>query len=299
VLTNRFYYVQPEPDEITGVQRTWLMNHLEETERAIAGTNFKDPATGYAAFLDVDSFIDYHWLVEMTKNVDGFRFSTFYHKERGGKIKMGPLWDWNLSFGNCNGKQGYMPDRWLWPQLDDREYTWFRRLFEDPDFGQKFVDRWVELRRTVFSETNMLGRVDALAHYLDESQKRNFERWPIMGVTVNPNWFVADTYAEEVAWMKDWIAKRLIWIDAQFVSVPRATRDGAGLVTLGPAEAEVYFTRDGSDPRVAGGGVSSQATRYSEPFALKANEILFARSKAGTSRWSAPVVLKNAALTRR
>ena len=298
VLTNRFYYVDPEPDEITGVQRAWLMNHLEETERAIGGPNFKDPATGYAAYLDVDSFIDYHWLVEVTKNVDGFRFSTFYHKDRGGKIKMGPLWDWNLSFGNCNGKQGFMPDRWLWPQLDDREYSWFRRLFEDPDFSQKFIDRWTELRATVFAETNMLGRVDAMARYLDEAQKRNFERWPILGVTITPNWFVADTYGEEVAWMKDWIAKRLAWIDAQFVTVPSAARDGAGLVTLGPTESEIYFTRDGSDPRAAGGGVSSQAAKYSEPFSLKGSESLFARSKSG-ARWSGPRMIKPAVLTRR
>ena len=297
VLTNRFYYVDPEPDEITGVQRAWLMNHLEDTERAIAGVDFKSSATGYAAFIDVNSFIDYHWLVELTKNVDGFRFSTFYHMDRGGKIKMGPLWDWNLSFGNCNGKQGYMPDRWLWPQLDDREYTWFRRLFEDPDFGQKFVDRWTELRATVFAETNLLGRVDGMARYLDESQKRNFERWPILGVTVNPNWFVADTYGEEVAWMKDWIAKRVMWIDAQFVTVPNAARDGAGLVSLEPG-TEIYFTRDGSDPRTSGGGVSSQATKYSEPFSMKGSEELFARARAG-SRWSGPRIIKPAVLTRR
>jgi hypothetical protein len=106
---------------------------VNRCEAALYGPDFRDPEKGYAAFIDVDAFIDYHLLIEVTKNVDGFRFSTFYHKDRGGKIRMGPLWDWNLSFGNCNGKQGFMAEGWLWPQLDDKEYSWFRRLFEDPD----------------------------------------------------------------------------------------------------------------------------------------------------------------------
>src|SRR5207244_5631596 len=87
VHTNKFYYVEPEPDELTSVQRAWLRNHVDQIERALYGPEFKDPAAGYAAYLDVPSFIDYHLLVEVTKNVDGFRFSTFFHKNRGGKVK--------------------------------------------------------------------------------------------------------------------------------------------------------------------------------------------------------------------
>lgn len=288
VLTNRFYYVDPEPDEMTTVQKTWLRRHLEDTERAISGRDFRSPDRGYAAYLDVDSFIDYHLLVEVTKNVDGFRFSTFYNKDRGGKIKMGPLWDWNLSFGNCNGKQGYLPTFWLWPQLDDREYTWFRRLFEDPDFGQRYVDRWTELRAAAFATSNLVGRVDQLAAYLDEAQKRNFERWPILGMTINPNWFLADTYAGEVAWMREWIEKRLAWMEAQFVAPPDLRRDGSGQVRLGSTGTgpEVYYTVDGSDPRAPGGAVSAKARRYAEPVAVDGP--LFARARVG-ERWSGPV----------
>ena len=77
VQTNKFYYVDPEPDELTGVQRAWLRRHIDATEASIYGPDFKDPAKGYAAFIDADAFIDYHLLVEVTKNVDGFRFSTF------------------------------------------------------------------------------------------------------------------------------------------------------------------------------------------------------------------------------
>lgn len=283
--TNKFYYVDPEPDELTGVQRAWLRRYIDATEASIYGPDFKDPAKGYAAFIDADAFIDYHLLVEVTKNVDGFRFSTFYHKDRGGKIRMGPLWDWNLSFGNCNGKQGYMPEGWLWPQLDDKEYSWFRRLFEDPDFGQRYVDRWTELRAGVLSTSNMLGRIDAHVAALGEAQVRNFERWPVLGVTVSPNWYVGDTYAEEIAWMKSWTSNRLEWIEKQFVAPPAVSVDAAGNVRLSAVTGRVLFTLDGSDPRRPGGAVAERAREFSTAFPLKSGENLMARVQRD-GRWS-------------
>jgi hypothetical protein len=285
--TNKFYYVDPEPDELTGVQRAWLQNHVNQCEMALYGAEFKDAEKGYAAFLDADSFIDYHLLVEVTKNVDGFRFSTFFHKDRGGKIKMGPLWDWNLSFGNCNGKQGYMSEWWLWPQLDDKEYSWFRRLFEDPDFAQKYVDRWTELRSTTFAVSNLLGRVDAIAALLQEAQARNFERWPILGSAINPNWYAGDTYAEEVNWMKEWIAKRLVWIDRQFLQPPSATAQADGRVSFSTAMGNVHYALDGADPRAPGGAISSRALAYDSPIAPQRGKILIART-LHNNRWSGP-----------
>src|SRR6185369_10206069 len=111
---SQFFNVEPKADEITSAQKKWLTGYLNRFEDVLYGPNFRDPANGYAAYLDVDSFIDHHLLVEVTKNIDGFRFSTFYHKDRGGKLKLGPLWDWNLSMGNANGKQGWMPEYWYW-----------------------------------------------------------------------------------------------------------------------------------------------------------------------------------------
>ena len=286
--TNKLYYVDPEPDELTGVQRAWLRNHVNQCEAALYGPDFKDSAKGYAAFIDVDSFIDYHLLVEATKNVDGFRFSTFFHKDRGGKIKMGPLWDWNLSFGNCNGKQGYLAEWWLWPQLDDKEYSWFRRLFEDPDFGQRYVDRWTELRRSALATSNLLARVDQLAALLNEAQGRNFERWPILGTAINPNWFAGDTYAEEVKWMKEWITNRLAWIDKQFVPLPSITVGADAKLTLAAPLGKILYTLDGTDPRTSGGTVSSKALAYDSPVTVPTGKTLFARV-LHNNRWSGPV----------
>ncbi len=285
---NQFYFHEPEPDDITPVQRAWLRDYVNRFETALYGPEFTHPTKGYRAYIDSDSFIDHHLLVEATKNVDGFRFSTFFYKDRGGKINMGPVWDWNLSFGNASGKQGYMPEHWLWPQLDDQQYSWFRRLFEDPDFGQRYVDRWAELRTNVLATSNVFARIDAMVAQLKEAQARNFTKWEIMGVDISPNYFVGGTYGEEIDWMKEWTGKRLAWMEAQFLAAPRLQRGTTLEMKAAVPEAKIYYTLDGSDPRASGGEPAGTAKEYQAPIATPKSGKIIARTRSG-ARWSAPV----------
>ncbi len=287
---SQFLYVEPQPDEITPAQRRWLIQHIKKVETALYGADFADPVKGYAAYLEADSFIDHHLLVETTKNIDGFRFSTFFHKDRDGKIGMGPIWDWNLSFGNASGKQGHMSEYWYWPQLDDQQYSWFRRLFEDPDFAQKYVDRWGEIRTNQFAASKILARVDELALLLNEAQARNYRKWKILGRPVWPNHYVGRTYADEVQYMKTWIGQRLNWIDRQFLAAPALSLPegsiGAGSkLTLRSPVGKIYYTLDGSDPRAAGGAVADQAQLYKGPLTLNRDTVVTARVLDG-NRWS-------------
>ncbi|MBI3870120.1 MAG: CotH kinase family protein [Verrucomicrobia bacterium] len=293
--TNQFYYVEPEEDEITAVQRAWLKRYIDQLEAALHGPDFADPVKGYAAYLDARSFIDYHILVEITKNVDGHRFSTFFTKERGEKLKLEPVWDWNLSFGNANGKQGWMPEHWLWPQLSDTEYAWFRRLFEDPRFAQQYVDRWEELRRGALSTDRLLRLVDGFAATLQESQERNFQRWPILGKSVVPNYYFGETYAEEVAWLKDWLRKRCDWIDAQFLPPPQLATSKApdGGLEVKRARADgpaVLCSLDGGDPRAPEGVQRPTAFVLQSTVAVPPGRKLVARARVD-QRWSPPVTL--------
>ena len=293
---NEFFYVEPKDDEITPLQKAWLVRHLNEFERVLYGPEFKDPVKGYAAYIDVDSFIDHHLIVELTKNIDGFRFSTFFQKDRGGKIKMEPIWDWNLSYGNANGKQGQIAEYWYWPQLDDQQYSYFRRLFEDPDFGQRYVDRLAEVRATVFSLSNLNARIDALVADLGEARVRNFQRWPILSRRIWPNTFVGKTYEDEINYMKGFIAQRMAWVDRQFIATPEVAAAGAGQggvrgrVTLSASAARIYFTLDGSDPRLSGGQPSPKAKAYETPLNLPSGAKLMARAWQD-GRWSAPARL--------
>lgn len=289
---NEFFYVEPKDDEITPAQKAWLQRHLNEFERVLYGPEFKDPAKGYAAYIDVDSFIDHHLIVELTKNIDGFRFSTFFQKDRGGKIKMEPIWDWNLSYGNANGKQGEIAEYWYWPQLDDQQYSYFRRLFEDPDFGQRYVDRLAEVRATVFSLSNLNARIDALVADLGEARVRNFQRWPILSRRIWPNTFVGKSYEDEINYMKGFITQRMAWVDRQFIAVPHGALsagpgNGGRTLTLSSSSPKVYVTVDGSDPRASGGQPSAKATVYQSPMSVSAGAKVMARAWQD-GRWSAP-----------
>lgn len=284
-----FFYVDPKETEITEPQKAYLTRYMSQLERAIYGPNFRSPTEGFAKYLDVDSFIDQFWIVELSKNVDGFRYSCYLSKDRGGKVRLEPIWDWNLSFGNANYHEGWMTEGWYFRLLRENEISWFRRLSQDRDFMQRTIDRWSELRKKAFSPDAILSRIDELAGLLSEAQARNFQRWPILGQSVNPNYFVGESYEEEINWMKNWIQERIAWIDSQFLPSPTISKDAAPQLKA-PA-GEIFFTLDGSDPRAPGGEVSTNAQQYTEPVAMKPGTQLWARTRAGAN-WSGPAKVK-------
>ncbi|MEJ2704970.1 MAG: CotH kinase family protein, partial [Sedimentisphaerales bacterium] len=255
-------YLDPSGTEITAPQQQWLKNYLNEFETILYRADFADPVNGYAKYIDVDSFIDHHILVELCKNIDGFRLSTYMYKDRGGKLEMGPVWDYNLSLGNANYLQGWMPTGWYYSQLSDSEYPWWRRLFQDPAFCMRYADRWFELRRNLFATSRLLGDIDEAAALLDEAQARNFEHWRILGSYVWPNWFIANTYDEEIEWMKGWLEDRLAWMDGQIasefgaapptISPPSGHFDGSLNVTMSARYGTIYYTLDSNDPLQSG-----------------------------------------------
>ena len=251
-------YVDPNGRDITEPQKNWLRSYINEFESALNGPNFKDPNVGYAKYIDVDSFIDIHILVELTKNIDGFRLSTYMHKDRSGKIHMGPAWDYNLSLGNANYLNGWVPTGWYFDQISAGDYPWWRRLFEDPQFQRRYADRWFELRNDLFATARLLKYVDDTAGLLAAAQVRNFNRWRILGSRIWPNWYIANTYQEEIDWMKGWLDARLTWMDLQigreFAAASPTFNQQGGYVSPGfdlsmtAVNGAIYYTLDGSDP---------------------------------------------------
>jgi hypothetical protein len=289
-----FFFVDPKEEELLAPQKAWLTGYLNRFEKVLYGPDFKDPVRGYAAYIDTDSFIDFHWIVELSKNIDGYRLSSYLQKDRKGKLKTEPIWDWNLSFGNANYLEGWKPDGWYWPQISERDHLWFGRLFEDPDFKQKYIDRWSQLRTNQFAVTNILAEVDALSLQLQEAQERNFQRWHILGQWVWPNRYVGKTYADEINWMKRWIEQRISWIDTTALPPPFAVlKEGSSSserhLKLQASTGQIYYTLDGSDPRSSGGTVSPKAQLYRDTISLGDKTEVFARAYAAKA-WSAPLI---------
>ena len=217
----RFLFEDPDPDDITPAQREYISSYVHAFEEALAGDNFADPETGYAQYIDVDSFVDFFLLNELAQNVDGYRLSTWLVKDKNEKLAMGPIWDFNLAFGNANYCGGNAPDVWTY-QFNQRcsgdfwlVPFWWGRLLEDPAFKAKVKERWQSLRGSAFAEDAITGRIDAYAAQVNETNNvaNNFARWPVLGAYIWPNDFIGATYEQELNYLKDFISKRLSWLD--------------------------------------------------------------------------------------
>ncbi|RME91515.1 MAG: hypothetical protein D6766_11795, partial [Verrucomicrobia bacterium] len=302
----RLKFHDPKPDEITPAQQQWLRNHLIAFEEALYAPDWLS-RTGerrYTHYIDVASFVDNHWIVEFSKQIDGYRLSNYFSKDRGGPIRMEPIWDWNLSFGNANYLQGERPEGWYWPLINANQHIWLRRLIAgtpapdgqqgDPDFNQAIADRWSVLRTNILAASNVLARIDELAALLAEAVPREFARWPRLDTYVwpNPPLYIQPSWERIIANKKEWIRQRFDWIDRQFLQAPTLNRQGgpvpAGFkLRLEAPSGLIWYRLDGRDPRAPGGGVTPGTMLYRRPFPLTNNVRLVARVRSGTS-WSGP-----------
>jgi hypothetical protein len=220
-----FQYEYPGPDSITPQQQTYIQQYVDSFEAALASVNFADTLTGYRKYCDEYSFIDYFILNELSRNVDGYRLSTFLYKDRidnpgGGKLVIGPPWDFDIAWRNADYCNGALTSGWAFQfgnvcsgdswQLP----TWWQRMGQDSIFRNRLKCRWNELRQGVLSDTAITNWIDTTALYLNQGQTRNFIQWPILGIYVwpNPN-PIPSTYAGEMTQFKSWILARMNWLD--------------------------------------------------------------------------------------
>lgn len=212
-------FVSPKGSRLNDSQRTWIQHDFSQLEERLSRRDFQDPQEGYARYIDSDSFIDYFLLNELFKNVDAYFLSTFLHRTGDGRLKLGPVWDLDLSTGNASYGGVWKSEGWMLFPEDPRRGSavpfWWDRLFEDPAFRTRLRERYHSLRKEVFSETALFRLIDETARTLDAAQKRNFQRWPTLGKYVwpNPRPF-ARTYPELIQNLKIWFHNRIVWMDA-------------------------------------------------------------------------------------
>ena len=184
-------HVYPRGSRLDASRRDWIVADFDRLERALAGSQFRHPESGYRRYLDTGSWIDSILLNEFLKNVDAYILSTYFHKARDGKIHMGPMWDFNLSSGNASYGGVWHEKEWILKDRDTRFAFsvpfWWDRLLEDPKFCQQLVARWRALRKTVLHTKALIETIDKTAGRLQQAQRRNFQRWPLWNKYVWPN----------------------------------------------------------------------------------------------------------------
>ena len=207
-VTERFIINIKEPNLDAGSDEfTYIENLITNFENNLFSQNFADEATGYRQYIDMDSFIDWFLISEITKNVDSMFFSSiFLNVMPGEKIKMGPLWDFDLSFGNVDYADSRYPEGW-WVKYN----PWYERLFEDPAFVEAVRNRFEYFNN---NRDYILNKIDTYAEKLKWAQEENDDKWQTIGVYVWPNPVIFDTYQEEVDHMKAWYETRMDWLES-------------------------------------------------------------------------------------
>ncbi|OQX21517.1 MAG: hypothetical protein BWK80_33085 [Desulfobacteraceae bacterium IS3] len=234
-----YQYHYPKQEDIVSEQKTYIQDYIRRFETLMAGDAYKD---GYPAMINTESFADFLIINELSRNVDGYRLSTFMFKDKdskGGKLTMGPVWDFDLGFGNADYFNGYLTSGWQadfsYSSDNNQIPFWWKRLRDDPAFQNTIRARWQVLRGDILRLDRINSLIDEMSGITVEARARNFSRWTILGQYVWPNKFIGQTYDEEIAYLKTWIEQRFLWLDTQWITCIPGDINGDGKTDLNDA----------------------------------------------------------------
>lgn len=227
-LNIHMVYVYPASDKISPQQKTYIQQFYNDMETALYGSNFADPVLGYRKYLSIQSFLDYFIVNELARNVDGFKKSRYFHKEKDntttgaiGKLKAGPVWDFDWAWNDiwdCSYFQ--QTDGSGWSHLindcgpDVKSPGYYVRLLQDTLFANELRCRWNDMRNYMLDTTYLFHFIDSVALRVNEAQQRHFDLYGNLGqVTGTPELDPAYTFAGEIDSVKTWILRRINWLD--------------------------------------------------------------------------------------
>ena len=204
-----FIHELPKPASVTPEQNTYIQNEFLKLE---SNSGNSDLITGYPSVIDVPSFVDFMLLNELASNVDSYQFSTYFHKDRNGKLRAGPIWDFNLTYGNDLFDWGYDRSKtnvWQFANGDNTGAKFWADLFADSNFKCYLSRRWDELTQTgkPFNYSSIEQNIDDTANYINEAKNRD-----------NVKWGVLRDFTTEIAGIKTYLSARLSWVTANLGS---------------------------------------------------------------------------------
>ena len=206
--TADFIHHYPKPSDITNTQHNYIKNYFTNLANK-AGNHNTSIENGIPAIIDIPSFVDFMIIAEFTSNVDVYQYSTFFHKDKKGKLRAGPVWDYNLAFGHDEFGNRSLYYVWQFDNNDNTGPKFWKDLFDTDMFRCYLAKRWFE----VTAEGNPLNynaicdRIDELDELIQEGVERDNQRWHKM-----------TQHASEVQSLKNWIQQRISWLNTNIGS---------------------------------------------------------------------------------
>jgi len=196
-----------DPDvEVGSEAYNYIKDFFTIAESTLFSKDFKDPENGWQKFMDMDSFVDWYIIHEIAKNYDSLALYTscYLNLKRGGKLKMGPLWDFDVTFGNNTNPTMCNVDGFV------SQSTWFYRLLEDPAFVKRVKERFTYFYNHC---DDYLVFINNTAEYLKYTVEENDKKWPTFYQKGFGNYDVWGNYQNEVFLLKKWLVERLDWLN--------------------------------------------------------------------------------------
>jgi len=243
-----YIYVYPKPEDIVSQQKKYIQGFIKKLDSVLITSKFSDPVNGYRRYLDVPSFIDYFIVGEVSRNVDTYKKSAFFYKDKDsndGRLHDGPVWDFDWAWKNIGECEVNATDGSGWTFLISsvcKSYPvppdWMVKLLQDTSFTNQLHTRYSFLRKNILSETAINHYIDSIHTLVNEAQVRHYQRWPILGIDVgtpevDPQ---PTTFDGEITKFKNWISTRLTWLDA---NMPGKASQGTGV--QGRVETPNFF----------------------------------------------------------
>jgi hypothetical protein len=221
-----FVYHDPKPEDLTEAQRNYIKDFYNKLETSLYGPYFKVPGAGYKEFIDINSFADYFLLGEITRNVDAYKKSRFFFKDKNKKDELlhsGPPWDfdwaWRNLYENCIHMNQTDGSGWAYKINECEAWpvppSWEVRMLQDNEFASLIHSKYFGWRKTILSQAQLDSTIDSVANLLNESQDRHFQKWKTLGINAGtPESGIQPlTFEGEIEKFKSWISIRLAWLD--------------------------------------------------------------------------------------
>ena len=197
-----FIHHYPKPDDITNAQNNYI--HGVFTNLASVANQHNTSASGITSVIDIPSFVDFMMIAEFSSNVDVYSLSTFFHKDRMGKLRAGPVWDYNLAFGYDAFGNRSKYDVWQFNNQDNNGPKFWKDLFDTSLFRCYLAKRWFELTEPgqPLNYDFVCSRMDEIDDWITEAIARDNQRWNQMS-----------QHAQYVEDMKNWLQLRINWLN--------------------------------------------------------------------------------------
>lgn len=188
----------------------YIEDFVNKAEEVLFSKHFTDPTEGWQKYMDIESFVDWYIINEIARNNDPLHFNTsaYMNLRRGGKLIMGPLWDFDVTFGNNTN-----PDVYPVEGLSVYGSTWFNRLMQDPVFVTKVKDRFEYFYN---KRAMILNELNTMSSYLRYSVEENDNKWKFLYTSGFANYNTWGRYKNEVEYLKKWICDRMDWLKLEF-----------------------------------------------------------------------------------